>query len=293
MSNYSIPQQEQRQKIEAVIHYILKDPNSDVSLKKLSSIANYSPFHFQKLFTEIMGVSPKQYIIRIRIETACHYLVIQPNRSILEISLDTGFSSPSVFSRAFKNYFDISAEQMRAMPQDERIRFLYSKGTLLKHLPYANVSNNEELAVTIKRQTALSGICINTTYDTEEVQRSLRDVVKLAAAHDLLLPGTKAMGIIIPHHNIYRAFIPVASSVAIPKELNKVEIKAGKYASFNVSGTLKEVMEKVSAYFFKVWLPEHGYRIADIFGYEIFSKDPAMYDYPTIEREICVPIEPA
>jgi AraC family transcriptional regulator len=86
-------------RINRAVNYIHENPSQDLSLERLARIANYSPFHFEKLFAAIIGETPKQYILRIRLETAAHALVMFVHRSITDIALDSGFSSSATFSR--------------------------------------------------------------------------------------------------------------------------------------------------------------------------------------------------
>jgi AraC family transcriptional regulator len=110
---------EYRQGVLNVLHYISQNLSGDVSLETLASIANYSPFHFQKIFSEAVSESPKKYIMRLRMERAAHHLKIFSNVPIFEIGAGCGFSSPSIFSRAFKNYYGISAEEFRESSLDD------------------------------------------------------------------------------------------------------------------------------------------------------------------------------
>ncbi len=56
------------------MNFIFKNLKEELSLEKLASTANYSAFHFQKIFKQVIGESPKQYIIRLRLENAAHSL---------------------------------------------------------------------------------------------------------------------------------------------------------------------------------------------------------------------------
>ena len=107
---------EYQQVVMKVQNYINVTLTGDVSLKTLSELANYSPFHFQKIFTEAVLETPKQYVIRLRLERAAHFIKIFPYLPINEIASGCGFSSNSVFSRAFKNYYGISADNYRKLP---------------------------------------------------------------------------------------------------------------------------------------------------------------------------------
>ena len=106
---------EYQQGIQKVLHYISQNLSGDLSLETLASIANYSPFHFQKIFSEAVTESPKQYVMRLRLERAAHYLKVFSDLPVIEIAIGCGFSSPSIFSRAFKNYYGASAEEFRKM----------------------------------------------------------------------------------------------------------------------------------------------------------------------------------
>ena len=101
----------------------------ELSLEKLAEIACFSPFHFQKLFSLYVGESPKQYIMRLRLERIAHYLKIYPGLSIGDASFQCGFSSPSTFVRAFKKFYGHTPEAFRKLSFDEISKI----GTLKPH----------------------------------------------------------------------------------------------------------------------------------------------------------------
>ena len=286
---------EHRQKIEIVINYIFKNLDDDLSMTSLARIANYSPYYFQKLFKRLIGDSPKQYINKMRLEAAAYHLAIDMHKSINEISIDCGFSSPAVFSRAFKNYFGVSAETMRSMSPSERKTIIKNPYAYEKLIKRTKATGKSELTlkIEIKKLPSLSGICINTIYeDPNQVQQSLKDVVKLAASHDLISPDSKIIGIIYPNHNTYRAFVSINPSKSIPRELDKIEIKSGKYAAFKLNSCSQDALDSATSYFNQFWLPENGYKMSETFVLEFFSENPSVKSYTEIEREIFIPIVP-
>jgi len=198
--NQKLLSKEYRQKVEKVMNFILHHPEGNLSLEALADLVNYSPFHFQKIFKQVVGESPKQYVIKMRLETAAHYLIIHRNRSIMEIAMDCGFSSPAVFSRAFKNYFTIPAEEFRNSPQ--RRKTINPTGSqhlkkLLKPLKKTSVNNKKSLFVVVKSLTVINGICLNTDFrDTKKTGKTLKDIITLAKAHDLYTKNSKVIGII-------------------------------------------------------------------------------------------------
>src|SRR3989339_775729 len=263
--NKKITEKEYKSRIDIVVDYILKNLNKDISLQALSGVANYSPYHLQKVFKQVIGITPKQYIIKLKIETSLHLIVIHSHKTIIELSAICGFSSPSVFSRAFKNYFGISPEKIGVLTKRDKIETL--KGL------YLNTSMNNSI----------------------QIQQSFKDLIQLLKTHDIFNVDSKCLGILSPHQgNIYKTFVSVNPNQNVPSKCKgkEIEIKGGKFAVFKVQGDMQETM-KAAQYFHHQWLPESGYKIADtVIGYETFFGDPATMSYNKIERELLIPIEP-
>lgn len=100
-------------RINRVLDYIDKNLSTELSLKTLSDLANFSPYHFHRIFSSIVGEPLNKFISRIRIEKAAILLIDNPYSPITDIALDLGFSSSAVFSRSFKDYFGITPSEWR------------------------------------------------------------------------------------------------------------------------------------------------------------------------------------
>lgn len=75
--------------------------NQALSNKDLANLLKISEVYFRKLFAAEYGITPKQYILNLRIQTACKLLIETP-LSISSVAEKCGFSSPYHFCRAFK-----------------------------------------------------------------------------------------------------------------------------------------------------------------------------------------------
>ena len=71
-----------------------------------------SPSSLQRAFLQRFGVSPKQYIIKLRMNKALQ-LLIENKRSVKEIAFLCGFSDEKYFSRAFKEKYGYPPSRMR------------------------------------------------------------------------------------------------------------------------------------------------------------------------------------
>jgi AraC family transcriptional regulator len=85
----------------------------DVSLRSMSARAKRSTFQYHREFRRLMGETPKQYTLRLRLERAAARLVAGSD-SVLSIALTQGFASHEVFTRAFVRYFGCTPKHYRS-----------------------------------------------------------------------------------------------------------------------------------------------------------------------------------
>jgi len=85
--------------------YIRENYGANLALQHLSRVAGLSPFHLHRSFVKIMGISPHDFLVRIRIEKALKLL--EKGGDMSEVALDTGFVDQSHFSRCFKRIIGI------------------------------------------------------------------------------------------------------------------------------------------------------------------------------------------
>ena len=90
----------------------IRDANSEISLDVLAARAGWSPFHFHREFRKIVGETPKQYMLRLRLERAAARLATGTD-PVVSIAADAGFASHEVFTRAFRRQFGVSPSAYR------------------------------------------------------------------------------------------------------------------------------------------------------------------------------------
>jgi AraC family transcriptional regulator len=101
-------------RVNRVIDYIEDNIDTGLSLQDLAKIANFSPFHFHRIFRAMIGETITGFIQRIRIEKAATKLIYNPKKSVTEIAFECGFTSSSAFARAFREAFGWSASKWRS-----------------------------------------------------------------------------------------------------------------------------------------------------------------------------------
>ena len=96
-----------KSRINRVFEFIDENLDADLSLKTISEVAFFSPFHFHRVFKFITGETLNEFVTRRRIEQSSLDL-LHKNISTTELAHRYGFSDNSSYSRAFKKYFGLS-----------------------------------------------------------------------------------------------------------------------------------------------------------------------------------------
>ena len=86
--------------IEKTEQYIHQNFGNKLTVSSLAETANMSESHFMRVFKRETGISPMEYLIKVRIEKAKKFLS-GSDKNITEISLNCGFGSTSHFSSCF------------------------------------------------------------------------------------------------------------------------------------------------------------------------------------------------
>lgn len=100
--------------ISQVLSYVNKNFSSPISLEDVCKICGYSPEYFCRLFKKAVGVSFKDYITSLRLESAKHMLA-SSNASVTQICFDCGFGSVRNFNREFKNKYGKTPTQLKSI----------------------------------------------------------------------------------------------------------------------------------------------------------------------------------
>lgn len=102
--------------VQSIISYLDRHYASDITLDAIQSDLHLSKFYLAKTFKEVTGITIFQFLIQRRVYQAKIEL-IEGKRPITEIGYDVGFKHPSHFSRAFKQYTNLTPEQYRKQNQ--------------------------------------------------------------------------------------------------------------------------------------------------------------------------------
>src|SRR2546421_4966751 len=112
---------EYARRMPRVLEHVARHLDERLELESLARVANFSSFHFHRLFAAWMDETLGDYLRRRRLEVAALRLVAQPRGPVLNVALSVGFGSAEAFARAFKTRFGCTATTWRRREAKRRV----------------------------------------------------------------------------------------------------------------------------------------------------------------------------
>lgn len=118
--------QQNFQKIAQAIHFLQQNFKSQPALEEIAAHVNLSPFHFQRLFTEWAGISPKQFSQYLNLQ---HAKKILQNNNLLTAAHQGGLSSPSRLHDLFIKIESMTPGEYKNGGANLQINYSYADST--------------------------------------------------------------------------------------------------------------------------------------------------------------------
>ncbi len=306
-------------RLNCVIDYIETNIGQELSLETLADVAQFSKFHFHRIFSAMTGETLNQFISRLRVEKAANQLVYNPKKSITAIALDCGFSGSAAFARAFKEEFQMSATAWRVGGWRQHHRKIRkTDGNIWQaanvSLLYIDpVSNNLIWRINMINKTAVQ-IEVKKVPDmpvayVRHIGRYQGDSQLFAGLFDKLWKWAGPRGLLQqPDLQVLAVYhddpeitaddrlrvevcITVPADTPVEGEVGKMTIPGGQYAvgRFELSD-----QEYAAAWqlIYGEWLPQSGYQPDDRPSFERMVNDPANHPEHKHIVDIYVPVKP-
>ncbi|MBS0536824.1 MAG: helix-turn-helix transcriptional regulator [Proteobacteria bacterium] len=103
--------------VERAISFMRGHLAEPLTLNGLADIAHCSPWHFDRVFSEIAGMSPLRYLSHLRIEAA-KLAVMESDRRIIDIAFSVGYNSLGSFGKRFTELVGLAPSQLRRAVDD-------------------------------------------------------------------------------------------------------------------------------------------------------------------------------
>lgn len=110
-----------RVEISRVIEYIHAHMNTKITIGEMAEIACMSSSHFSHVFKAETGKTPLDYLNEVRMGRV-KKLLIAGERSITEIALECGFSSPAYLTASFYKRYKITPSNFKTINKDNLVK---------------------------------------------------------------------------------------------------------------------------------------------------------------------------
>lgn len=107
----AVSARERRRAVDAAL-WIAAHSSETIDLDRAAGEAALSPFHFLRLFSRVLGVTPHQYLVRSRLRHAAR-LLAGSDQAVTDVALDVGFADLSNFVRTFHRAAGVSPRGFR------------------------------------------------------------------------------------------------------------------------------------------------------------------------------------
>jgi AraC family transcriptional regulator len=283
-------------RINEMILYVQEHLEQRMTLEELASVAGYSPFHIHRIFHAYVGETLGAFIQRLRMGKALDAL-INSQKPITDIALQSGYQTPAAFSKAFKHQFHTTPSQVRKTGQRPGMLF-----NLLKIVPeIRRIKMQAEIrklpakkVLTVTRKGLIDNNFNKTAHDaftvltrfisTNRIWSSLEEGCLGICPDD----GVEAP----PEESRYIAgyFLKDGAQVWARGEVEEMELPAGRVAVFIHTGpyeTLWQTWNKI----YQDWLSPSGEILRDSYPYEVYVNEKGIVPNEELITEIYIPIK--
>jgi AraC family transcriptional regulator len=296
-------------RMHRVTEHIDQHLDQFLDLEALAEVAHFSPFHFHRLFSALMGETLGAYLRRRRCEVAATRLLAQPKLSVLQIALGVGFGSAEAFTHAFAARLGCSPTTWRLQRAAERASIgnpdqtnskpdqAKRQATRNNGVPKTQAETPMKVEIIERKPTPIGylrhvgsygepvGIFWQAQVYPWMVTNGLIGQARYGISHDD--PSVAA-----PELCRYDGGCELADSALVGGNAHRTTIPGGKYAALNFKGIVADFVPAWDA-LLRDWLPSSGLQLDNRPMFEYYPTD-STYDPATgvLECKLCVPVMP-
>ncbi|WP_019637468.1 GyrI-like domain-containing protein [Paenibacillus fonticola] len=259
-----------------------------LNIEEVAKAACVSPFHFQRMFLMLTGMTVAEYTRKRKLTLAAQELAMTSSK-VIDVALKYGYDSPESFTKAFRKIHGVPPSEAR------------SPGVSLKAFPrisfHLSMKGDQDMDYRIVDKEAFNVIgksievkCNN----KEEISRFWQECHQNGSIDKLasLGNGGNFLGACMnmqPESGDFTYMIAMPTDRSTAAEgFDLTAIPSSTWAIFNAVGPVPYAIQHVFERIFQEWFPATGYEVANAPELEVYSPgDISAEDYLC---EIWIPI---
>lgn len=269
--------QDQIEAVQRMQEYIEKHLRENISFADVAKVSLFSPWYARRLFLEYTGVTPSDYIRKLRLKQSALKLRDE-NVNVLDVALDSGFGSVDGYQRAFRKEFGCNPSAYAAnpiplhlfTPYGVKFRFMERKEMAMRaRNVFMQIIDKPKRKVILKRGKTATGYmeyCEEVGCDIWGLLVSMKSLcgepVCLWLPEEYIIPGTSE----------YVQGVEVSEDYSgeIPDGFDVIDLPKAQYLMFQGEPFREEEYEQA---IWDIWESEKNYD-PSIIGYQWDSANP-------------------
>ena len=292
----SVTLQDYKRRILPVLSHIQDHLDDRLPLNDLAALACFSPYHFHRIFTGMVGESVKEYVRRLRLERAAGRLRAG-SKSVVEIAFEAGYESHEAFSRSFKVVFGTSPTQFRRTRQEQIASasgLHFRPGITVRR--FRAVRGGKSMNVEIQQLRPMRVAYLRHIGPYNAVGSTWDRLLTMMGKDGYLGGSPMMLGIchddpeVTPPSRIrYDACIEVDDRFKPAEGIQVQDVAGGEYARTTHTGPYNN-LGKTYMEFLGHWLPRSGRELRDAPCFEVYLNDPQSTPPEELLTDIYAPL---
>lgn len=278
------------ERMNTTIEYIEEHLLEELHMPTIAKAAGTSESEIQKTFYALTGISIVEYVRRRRL-TLAGFELQKREKSVLEIALEYGYTSPDSFTRAFRQMHGTTPS---AVKKGGCLLKSYGKITFVLTIKGVNAMNYKILK---KEEMRIIGFkkWFSTENDSQltEIPKMWDSVTEEMKKKITALSNND--GVVGLCADMYDGgfdyWIGCMSDKECPEDLEEITIPASSWAVFEIIGSMRPLpnaMQDIWKRIYSEWLPNSVYEHAMLPEIEYYSSGDMMAD--DYKSEIWIPV---
>jgi AraC family transcriptional regulator len=275
-------------RIERVVMYLTEHLDDELDLHRLADEANFSPYHFHRVYFSMIGETAMNTLRRLRLHRAAVKLLASET-PIARLAREAHYASVQSFNRAFKEAHGVAPAAYRAR----------GRAAALQLNPSHRNKESTMHEVTIQQMLPQRVAALRHQGDYNDIGNSFERLTAWAAGRNLIEPNSRSFGIYyddpsaVPINALRAdACSTIPENATVDGEYRMTHTPGGSCAVLIHVGPYAE-LERSYQWLYGVWLPQSGYEPADQPCFEEYLNDAHTLPPSQWRTAICLPLQPS
>ena len=292
--------------LQKTINYIDDQIQNELTVNEIATYTGYSPFHFSRIFKEVVGETPMEYVTKRKLQFALRDMSQQAIMN--DVAFTYGYESYVGFSKAFKKVFGMSPSMYRVHCPDaeppiidlEELRLHKTGGVILQpkivtkesfsivgrtyDIPLSNIKATKDAPTFWHYNGLTDGEIERTLYETFNPAQHGEYCLNIADEEDWSM-FTYFFGVLDEQFNQDKG-----------KKFQQLTIPASTYAVFSTPPVRpSEFVSSVKGtwqYILNYWFPYSNYVIDESsYDFEFYDERCHPWEHDLVMMDIYIPIQ--